>query len=40
MVQEGDRNSRRVVRPDTDGREVTGCKGQYGSGVRRPGKSF
>ena len=44
MVQEGDRNSRRGVglRPETDlhGREETGCTGQYGSGVRRPGQSF
>ena len=29
MVQEGERNSRRDVRPETDGREE-------GSGVRRP----
>ena len=34
--QEGERNSRRDVRPETDGREETGGTGQYGSGVRRP----
>ena len=39
-VQEGERNSRRDVRPETDGREETGGTGQYGSGVRRPGESF
>ena len=39
-VREGERNSRRDVRPGTDGREETGGTGQYGSGVRRPGKSF
>ena len=27
------------VRLETDGREETGCTGQYGSGVRRPGES-
>ena len=37
-VQEGERNSRRDVRPDTDGREYTGGTGQYGSGVRRFGE--
>ena len=36
--QEGERNSRRDVRPETDGREETGGTGQYGSGVRRPGE--
>ena len=40
MVQEGERNSRRDVRPETDGREETGGTGQYGSGVRRLGESF
>ena len=34
--QEVERNSRRDVRPETDGREETGGTGQYGSGVRRP----
>ena len=34
------RNSRRDVRPATDGKEETGDTGQYGSGVRRPGESF
>ena len=29
MVQEGERNSRRDVRPETDGREETGGTGQY-----------
>ena len=38
-VQEGERHSRRDVRPDTDGREEIGGTGQYGSGVRRPGES-
>ena len=28
------------VRPETAGREEAGGTGQYGSGVRRPGKSF
>ena len=37
-VQEGERNSRRDVRPETAGREDTGGTGQYGSIVRRPGK--
>ena len=40
MVQEGERNSRRDVRPETDGREETGGTGQYGSGGRPPGESF
>ena len=40
MVQEGERNCRRDVRPETDGREDTGGTGQYGSGVRRPRESF
>ena len=31
-------NSRRDVRPETDCREESGATGQYGSGVRRPGK--
>ena len=39
MVQEGESNSRRDVRPETDGREETGCSGQYGSGVCRPGEN-
>ena len=39
-VQEGELNSRRDVRPATDGREDTGGTGQYGSGVRRPRKAF
>ena len=34
MVQEGERNSRRDVGPETDGGEESGCTGQYGSGVR------
>ena len=38
--QEGERNSIRDVRPETDGKEETGDTGQYGSGVRRPGESF
>ena len=38
-VQEGERNRRQVVRPETDGREETGGTGQYGSGVRRPRES-
>ena len=33
-------NNRRDVRPDTDGREETGCTGQYGFGIRRHGESF
>ena len=40
MVQEGERNSGRDVRPETDGGEDTGGTGQYGSGARRPGESF
>ena len=40
MVQEEERNSRRDVRPETDGREKTGGTGQYGSGVRRFGESL
>ena len=39
-VQEGERNSRRYVRPGTDGREDTGGIGQYGYGVRRFGESL
>ena len=39
-VQEGEMNSRRDVRPETDGREEPGGTGQYCSGVRRPRKSF
>ena len=39
-VQEGESNSRRDVRPETDGRENTGGTGQYGSGVRRFGESL
>ena len=35
MVQEGERNSRRDVSPETDGREYIGCTGQCGSWVRR-----
>ena len=34
-VQEGERNSRWDVRPETDGREDTGLTEQYGSGVHR-----
>ena len=30
--QEGERNSRRDVRPGTDGREETGCKGSMARG--------
>ena len=33
MIQEGERHSRRDVRPETDGREETGGTGQFGSGV-------
>ena len=40
MVQEGERNSMRDVRPETYGREDTGGTGQYGSGVRRFGESL
>ena len=39
-VPEGERNSRRDVRPETDGREENVGTGQYGSVVRRPGKRF
>ena len=39
-VREGERNIRRDVRPETDGREDTVGEGQYGSGVRRPRESF
>ena len=40
-VQEGESNSRRDVRPETDRREETGGTGQYyGSGVHRLGESF
>ena len=39
-IQEGERHSRQDVRPETDGREETGGTGQFGSGVRRPGKSL
>ena len=38
-VREGERNSRRDVCPETDGREETGDTGQYGSVVRRLGES-
>ena len=34
------RNSRRDVRPETDGREEAGGRAQCGSGVRRPEKSL
>ena len=37
MVKEGERKSRRDVRPETDGREETGGTGQHSSVVRRPG---
>ena len=37
MVQEGERDSRRDVRPETDVGKETGCKGHYGSGDRRLG---
>ena len=40
MIQEGERNSIWDVRPETDGREETGVTGQFGSGVRPPGKSL
>ena len=40
MVQEVERNSRRDVHPETDGREETGSTWQYGSGVRRPREIF
>ena len=39
-VQEGERNSRRDVRPETDGREQTGGTGQYGSGFVDLEKAF
>ena len=39
-VQEGERNSRRDVRPETDGKEETGDTGQYGSGVVDLEKAF
>ena len=35
VQQEGERNRRRDVCPETDGREETGGTWQYGSGVRR-----
>ena len=38
--KEGEINSRRDVRPETDGREETGGTGQYGSGFRRPEERF
>ena len=38
MVQEEERNSRRDVRPETDGREDTGGTGQYGTEARRFGE--
>ena len=40
MVQEGERNCRWDVRPETDGREDIGGTGQYVAVVRRPGKAF
>ena len=41
MVQEEQRNSRRDVRRETDGREELEVQGSiYGSGVHRPGESF
>ena len=39
-VQEGERNSRQDVRPETDGGEEIGGKGQCGSGVRWPWESY
>ena len=39
-VQEGERNSRRDVRHERDGREDTGGTGQYGSEVSRLGGSL
>ena len=41
-VQERESNRRRDVglRPETDGREETGCIAQYGSGVRRHRETF
>ena len=38
--RKGERNSRRDVRPETDGGEETGGTGQYDSGVRRLGEGF
>ena len=38
--RKGERNSRRDVCPEIDGKEETGGTEQYGSGVRRPGESF
>ena len=35
-----EKNRRRDVRPETGGREDTGCTGKYGSGDRRPRESF
>ena len=40
MVQEGERNSRRDVRPDTGGGKETGGTGQYGSGLVDLEKAF
>ena len=40
MVQEGERNSTRDVRPETYGREETGVIEQYGSEVHRFGESL
>ena len=39
-VQEGERNVRRDVCPETDGREDTGGTEQYGPGVNRFGESL
>ena len=39
-VREGERNSRRDVRPETGGREDTGATGQYCPGIRRLGESI
>ena len=39
-VQEGERNSRWDVRPETYDRQYTGDTGQYGSVVRRFGESL
>ena len=39
-VQEGERNSRRDVCPETDGREDTGGTEQYGSGVHLVGENL
>ena len=38
-IQEGERHSIRDVRPETGGKETGGTR-QFGSGVRRPGKSL